>query len=153
MQAAASSQKDPYVGLSFDDQFRIEQAIGAGAMARVYRARQLGIERDVAIKILKRELMGMPDVLARFRREAELAARLLHPHIVVVHSTIGAHRCSGRSSAANRSTALEHLDGPPLTLLLEREGGRPRSAAPCTSCSASATPSAKPTPSASSTAI
>ena len=123
MQAAASSQKDPYLGLSFDDQFRIEQAIGVGAMARVYRARQLGIERDVAIKILKRELMAMPDVLARFRREAELAARLLHPHIVVVHA-IGRVPLFGPELGGEPYTALEYLDGPPLALLLEREGGR-----------------------------
>lgn len=123
MQAAASSQKDPYVGLSFDDQFRIEQAIGVGAMARVYRARQLGIERDVAIKILKRELMSVPDVLARFRREAELAARLLHPHVVVVHS-IGRVPLFGPELGGEPYTALEYLDGPSLALLLEREGGR-----------------------------
>nr|MDQ2645647.1 serine/threonine protein kinase [Myxococcota bacterium] len=123
MQAAASSQKDPYVGLCFDDQFRVEQAIGAGAMARVYRARQLGIERDVAIKILKRELMGMPDMLARFRREAELAARLLHPHIVVVHA-IGRVPSFGPELGGEPYTALEYLDGPSLALLLEREGGR-----------------------------
>ena len=123
MQAAASSQKDPYVGLSFDDQFRIEQAIGVGAMARVYRARQLGIERDVAVKILKRELMNLPDVLARFRREAELAARLLHPHIVVVHA-IGRVPSFGPELGGEPYTALEYLDGPSLALLLEREGGR-----------------------------
>ncbi len=123
MQAAASSQKDPYVGLCFDDQFRVEQAIGVGAMARVYRARQLGIERDVAIKILKRELLGMPDVLARFRREAELAARLIHPHIVVVHA-IGRVPSFGPELGGEPYTALEYLDGPSLALLLEREGGR-----------------------------
>jgi len=123
MQAAASSQNDPYVGLSFDDQFRVEQAIGVGAMARVYRARQLGIERDVAIKILKRELLGMPEVLLRFRREAELAARLLHPNIVVVHS-VGRVPLFGPELGGEPYTALEYLDGPSLAQLLEREGGR-----------------------------
>jgi eukaryotic-like serine/threonine-protein kinase len=124
MQAVASSGSDPYVGLSFDDQFRIDEPIGAGAMARVYRARQLGVERDVAIKILKRELAGRPDVLARFRREAELAARLAHPHVVVVHA-IGSVPLFGPELGGEPYTALEYLEGPSLAALLEREGVLP----------------------------
>jgi len=123
MHAVASSlSDDPYVGRSFDDQFRVDEPIGMGAMARVYRARQLGVERDVAIKILKRELMGIPDVLARFRREAELAARLAHPHVVVVHA-IGRVPLFGPDVGGEPYTALEYLEGPSLALLLEREGG------------------------------
>lgn len=117
-----SSQSDPYVGLSFDDQFRIVEPIGEGTMARVYRARQLGVERDVAIKILKRELTALPDVLARFRREAELVARLAHPHVVVVHG-IGRVPVFGPDVGGEPYTALEYLEGPSLGLLLEREGG------------------------------
>jgi serine/threonine-protein kinase len=124
MQAVASSRSDPYVGLAFDDQFRVEEPIGVGAMARVYRARQLGIERDVAIKILKRELVGTPDVLARFRREAELAARLAHPHVVVVHA-IGRVPLFGPELGGEPYTALEYLEGPSLAALLEREGVLP----------------------------
>jgi eukaryotic-like serine/threonine-protein kinase len=124
MQAVASSRSDPYVGLSFDDQFRVDEPIGMGAMARVYRARQLGVERDVAIKILRRELIGTPDVLARFRREAELAARLAHPHVVVVHA-IGHVPLLGPELGGEPYTALEYLEGPSLAALLEREGTLP----------------------------
>ena len=124
MQAVALSRSDPYVGLSFDDQFRLDEPIGVGAMARVYRARQLGVERDVAIKILKRELLGIPDVVARFRREAELAARLAHPHAVVVYA-IGRVPLFGPELGGEPYTALEYLEGPSLAALLDREGVLP----------------------------
>src|SRR5688500_14963224 len=81
-----SSGEDPYVGLVFDRQFRVEELIGTGAMALVYRARQLTIDRDVAVKILRPELVIQKEIAARFRREAHIAARLEHPHVIIVHA-------------------------------------------------------------------
>jgi serine/threonine protein kinase len=52
-----SSGGDPYVGRVLDQHFRVDAAIGSGAMARVYRAHQLGVGRDVALKILRSELL------------------------------------------------------------------------------------------------
>jgi serine/threonine-protein kinase len=69
------------------ERYDIQQLLGEGGMGRVYRAHDTKLGRDVAIKMLDRELQG-PDKTQqreRFVREARAAARLLHPNIAVVH--------------------------------------------------------------------
>ena len=61
--------------------FTITQSLGSGGMGEVYRARDAKLGRDVAIKVLRPEVAGDPDRLARFRREAHVLASLNHPHI------------------------------------------------------------------------
>jgi serine/threonine-protein kinase len=63
----------------------ISQLIGQGGMARVYRARQDHLDRDVAIKILPPYYASDPDFVERFQQEARALARFSHPHIVVIH--------------------------------------------------------------------
>jgi serine/threonine-protein kinase len=63
-------------------QYEIVSRLGQGGMASVYRARQLNIDRSVAIKIIKPELVENSELLARFDREAQTIASLSHPHIV-----------------------------------------------------------------------
>lgn len=65
-------------------QYRIVALMGLGGMASVYRARQLNMGRDVAIKVIKPELMEMKDFTARFEREAKTIASLSHLHILKV---------------------------------------------------------------------
>jgi serine/threonine protein kinase len=65
--------------------YEIVRRIGAGGMGAVYEARHLRLQhRRVAIKVLLRELAGDAEAFARFRREAEIGARLGHPHIINV---------------------------------------------------------------------
>ena len=59
--------------------------LGAGGMGEVYRARDLKLGRDVAIKILPRIFTADADRLARFAREARLLAALNHPHVATIH--------------------------------------------------------------------
>lgn len=61
------------------------EEIGRGGMATVYRAHQLSMDRDVAIKVLPPELLAQPTSLDRFKREASIVARLEHRAIVPVH--------------------------------------------------------------------
>src|SRR5712691_9826493 len=64
--------------------FRIECEIGTGGMGTVYRATQLGLERAVAVKIIKPEFAGDRDVAERFLREARTMAKLRHAHAAMI---------------------------------------------------------------------
>ena len=123
MAQSVSNVVDPYVGRVLDRQFRITALVGSGAMAKVYRAEQLGVGRDVAVKILRSELLGRQDVAARFRGEAEVAARLDHPHILIVHSVGEVEPAP--STFAEPYVVLEWLEGPSLRRLLDNAGPLP----------------------------
>src|SRR5262245_8603943 len=61
--------------------FEILTLIGAGGMGEVYRARDMNLKRDVALKVLPQMFAGDLDRMARFKREAEVLASLNHPNI------------------------------------------------------------------------
>ena len=65
--------------------YEIQSALGAGGMGEVYRARDTGLDRDVAIKVLPEAFAGDPERLARFEREAKTLASLNHPNIAIIH--------------------------------------------------------------------
>ena len=65
-------------------QYQIRSVLGRGGMATVYLARQASMDRDVAIKIMAPELADDEQFVARFEHEAQLIARLQHPHILPV---------------------------------------------------------------------
>jgi serine/threonine protein kinase len=66
--------------------FVLGELLGRGGMGIVYRAREVALDRDVALKVLAFDPVLNPDAYARFEREAKLAARLDHPHIVPIFS-------------------------------------------------------------------
>ena len=72
------------VGMTIEGKYRVDALIGRGGMGAVYRARDLRLDRDVAVKVVRSELVASPEARDRFRREAQLAARLQHPAIVTV---------------------------------------------------------------------
>ena len=65
--------------------YDITDLIGKGGMGEVYRARDTKLEREVALKILPRELSGDRERAARFEREAKAVAALSHPNILAIH--------------------------------------------------------------------
>ena len=65
--------------------YEVTGALGAGGMAEVYRARDIKLGRDVALKLLPELFAADPQRLARFQREAQVLASLNHPHIAQIY--------------------------------------------------------------------
>ena len=75
---------DPLTGVVLSDRYRVGVRLGEGGIGAVYEAEHLVLGRKVAIKVLRRELAGMKDLLARFDREARALSRLSHVNVVAV---------------------------------------------------------------------
>ena len=73
------------IAAALADDYAVECEIGRGGMGVVYRARDIRLDRLVAVKVLPPNLAGVEDVRERFLREARTAARLAHPNIVPIH--------------------------------------------------------------------
>ncbi len=71
-------------GATIVERYRVDQVLGVGGMGAVFRGRHLGLERDVAIKILHPDLTRDPEISKRFDREAHSASRLDHPNCMRV---------------------------------------------------------------------
>jgi predicted Ser/Thr protein kinase len=95
--------------------FRVEREIGKGGMGTVYRASHLGLERPVAVKILKQEFATVPEVAERFMREARTMARLKHPRAAMIFDA--GHLAGGRPFIV-----MEYVEGSTLAEALTREG-------------------------------
>ncbi|MFI0448333.1 Stk1 family PASTA domain-containing Ser/Thr kinase [Actinomadura sp. 6N118] len=94
--------------------YELDGVIGRGGMAEVYRARDLRLDRVVAIKTLRSDLARDPTFQARFRREAQSAASLNHPSVVAVYDT-------GEDTIGDTSIpyiVMEYVDGSTLRDLL-----------------------------------
>src|SRR5262249_10993097 len=94
----------------------IKSIAGRGAMGRVYRAHQRVTDRDVAVKILHRELSSNPQLVARFHREAKIASKLSHPHVVEAFT-------AGQLDDGSLYLAMEFRDGRSLADALQEGGG------------------------------
>lgn len=97
--------------------YEIEGELGRGGMGVVYRAKQLGLNRAVALKMLPAGAYADPQELARFLGEAEVVAAVRHPHVVQVYD-FGQH-------AARPYFAMEHLGGGSLVNLIRAAGKLP----------------------------
>ncbi|HEV2705057.1 MAG TPA: serine/threonine-protein kinase [Pyrinomonadaceae bacterium] len=95
--------------------FRIECEIGKGGMGTVYRASHLGLERPVAIKVLKQEVASDPEVAERFMREARTMARLRHQRAAMIFD-------AGRLTDGRPFIVMEYVEGETLADTLAREG-------------------------------
>jgi serine/threonine-protein kinase len=102
--------------------YELDGVIGRGGMAEVYRARDLRLDRIVAIKTLRTDLARDPTFQARFRREAQSAASLNHPSVVAVYDT-GEDEIGGQ---AVPYIVMEYVEGHTLRELIRPESGGER---------------------------
>lgn len=91
-------------GNLLDDRYDVEGVVGTGGMGTVYRARQRGMEREVAVKVLHAHYAHQPRAVKRFFREAQAASKLVHPNIVTVYDF-------GRSLEGHLYMVMELLEG------------------------------------------
>ena len=97
-----------------DGRYVLQQRLGGGGMADVYLAEDLTLRRSVAVKILKAELAADPDLVERFRIEAQAAAQLNHPNIVAVFDR--------GATGASAYIVMEYVRGETLKQRVRRTG-------------------------------
>ena len=114
-QDGSSMRPVPSVPRTVDNKYRIEQLLGRGGMGAVYRARDMRLDRLVALKVVRAELLGDPEARRRFRREAQIVARLQHPSIVAVFDY-------GTFADGGAYLVMELVRGEDLRHVLQREG-------------------------------
>lgn len=97
------------------DRYAVESLVGAGGGGRVYRARQVELNRIVAIKVLRRSTHANDEATfeKRFRREAETLARFHHPNIVQIYDF-------GTTESGQLFLAMEFVEGPRLSDLIKQ---------------------------------
>src|SRR5713226_7953139 len=98
------------------DHYRIESKVGEGGMGVVYRARDLRLDRPVALKVLPAETVADPERKRRFVQEAKAASALNHPNIITIHDI--------DSDGGVDFIAMEYVEGKTLDRLIPRHGLR-----------------------------
>ena len=110
MQKAFPPSDTPLLG----NRYQLQQTLGTGGMAVVYLARDLMLERPVAIKVLRQDFSRDEAFRERFRQEARAAANLSHPNIVMVHDF--------GLDAGRLYIVMEYIPGTDLKSMLKQRG-------------------------------
>ena len=102
------------IGQVLGGRYRLVELLGQGGMATIYRATDTGLNRDVALKLLRPEYLRDPDFSSRFRQEAQAAASLSHPNVVTVYDY--------GEDPNGPFIVMELVDGEDLSSILRRSG-------------------------------
>jgi len=97
--------------------YRIEGLLGIGGMGMVYRATDLSLGVEVALKLLRPELSSRSEAFDRFRQEVLLARQISSPHVLRIHDIA--------RDGEHWFISMDHVDGESLDRLLDREGALP----------------------------
>ncbi|MBK5292563.1 MAG: serine/threonine protein kinase, partial [Acidobacteriia bacterium] len=99
--------------------YKITAKLGEGGMGEVYRATDLKLNREVALKVLPESFAQDPDRMARFQREAHVLASLNHPNIAAIYG-LEESESAHTSSASATAIVMELVDGETLADRLRR---------------------------------
>lgn len=110
-----SNAHDPLVGTTLDGRFRIEELLGSSNFSNVYRATQLRVNRDVAVKTLKFHIDDKPSHIERFQNEIDLLCALSHPNIVTLFDWVP-------GPDGQPCVVMDYLPGRNLEKLLAEDG-------------------------------
>ena len=94
--------------------YKIIDSIGTGGMGEVYKALQMNLDRIVAIKIIHSHLVGNREVLERFRKEARILAKLIHPNIVTIYDFM--------ETDQNYCIVMEYVQGESISRIIKDQG-------------------------------
>ena len=116
--AHAQQQKDPYLGKVIDGRYEILERIGEGGMGVVYKARQVPINRVVAVKMLNQDMAQDPNWVRRFENEARACSQLQHPNTIRMFDF-------GQTQEGRLFMTMEFLDGKSLREAIATEAPMP----------------------------
>src|SRR5207249_680799 len=108
------SEGDPFVGTTFAGKYKINGLIGIGAMGRVYAAKHLALDAEVALKLVNPEVAADALTAKRFHTEARAASRLRHPNTIQILDF-------GQAESGALFLVMEYLRGRTVAKILEDE--------------------------------
>ncbi len=111
LSSSTGSSAQRLIGLTIDGQFEIQAIIGGGSFGTVYRGRQIGLDRPVALKVPTSEIAADPIMARRFAREARSAASIQHPGVVAIYAV-------GELADGRPYLAMQYVAGEPLDKIL-----------------------------------
>ncbi len=105
------------IGTRLGSRYEIEAVLGTGGMGAVYRARDLELNRTVALKVIRPELLSNPEAVDRFKREVLLASQVTHRNVLRIHDLGEAGHL--------KFLSMHYVDGTDLHEILRRDGPLP----------------------------
>ena len=114
----SASQGSDLEGSIIADRYLVLKKLGEGGMGQVYLAEHVKMGRKSALKVMHPGMVKDVDAISRFNREAANASRINHPNVAAVYDF-------GETPEGLIYLAMEYVDGPPLTAVLEQQGALP----------------------------
>ena len=114
----SATQGTDLIGAIVADRYHILKKLGEGGMGQVYLAEHVKMGRKSALKVMHPGMKADVDAISRFNREAANASRIAHPNVASVYDF-------GETPDGIIYLAMEFVDGPPLTKVIEQQGALP----------------------------
>ncbi len=112
---ALESEPDPFLQRTLGERYFVESIVGQGGMSVVYKARQVMVDRLVAVKMLHADMSADEACVKRFQREARAMSHLCHPHLITVHDV-------GVAPTGQPYYVMEYVEGFSLAEVLSSKG-------------------------------